>query len=205
MHGNHESYGRNLDNTQDDIAAACALAGNVHFLDCDEYIAGTVRFLGATMWTDFCLFGDDTRAAAMREAEAVMNDYRRIRLAKKAYRKLRAPDTAGYHGLHKSWLANKLAQPFDGTTVVITHMAPSMQSVTGQYAGDLISAAYASRLDELAQKADLWVHGHMHESFDYQLGKCRVVTNPCGYIRRDGSPENEHFNPNFVIDLPDRV
>ena len=201
VHGNHEAYGRNLDATQDDIAAACAASGNVHFLDCGEYIAGSVRFLGATMWTDFCLYGDDSRAAAMRAAEAVMNDYRRIRLAKKGYRKLRAPDTAGYHTLHKGWLATKLDEPFDGLTVVITHMAPSMQSVVGQYANDLISAAYASRLEDLAHKANLWVHGHMHDSFDYTIGDCRVVTNPCGYIRRDGSPENERFDPNFVIEL----
>ena len=202
VHGNHESYGRNLDDTQDDLQAACELAGNVHFLNCGEYIAGSVRFLGATLWTDFCLFGDDSRAAAMRAAEAVMNDWCRIRLAKKGYRKLRAPDTAGYHTLHKGWLAKKLDEPFDGTTVVITHMAPSMQSVTGPYAHELISAAYASRLDELAGKADLWVHGHMHDAFDYRIGKCRVVTNPCGYIRRDGSAENENFNPDFVIEVP---
>ena len=180
VHGNHESYGRNLDDTLDDILAACALAKNVHFLDCGEYIHGSVRFLGATMWTDFCLFGDDTRAAAMRAA-----------------------DTAGYHALHKSWLGKNLDEPFDGKTVVITHMAPSMQSVVGQYAGDLVSAAYASRLDELALKADLWVHGHMHDSFDYRIGTCRVVTNPCGYIRRDGSAENENFNAHFVIELPE--
>lgn len=202
VHGNHESYGRNLDDTQDEIEAACTLAGNLHFLNCGEYIAGTVRFLGATMWTDFCLFGDDTRAAAMREAEAVMNDYRRIRLAKKGYRKLRAPDTAAFHARHKSWLGKKLDEPFAGTTVVITHMAPSMQSVTGVYERDLISAAYASRLEALASKADVWVHGHMHESFDYRIGPCRVVTNPCGYMRRDGSPENEHFNPDFVFEVP---
>jgi predicted phosphodiesterase len=202
VHGNHEAYGRNLDDTQDDIRAACAVAGNVHFLDCGQYLAGSVRFLGATLWTDFCLFGKDTRAAAMRQAEAVMNDYRRIRLARKGYRKLRAPDTAFYHTQQRAWLEEKLAEPFDGTTVVITHMAPSMQSVVGQYEHDLTSAAYASRLEGLASKADLWVHGHMHESFDYMIGACRVVTNPCGYILRDGSPENARFDPNFVIELP---
>ena len=202
VHGNHESYGRNLDDTQAEIGAACAATDNVHFLNCGEYIAGSVRFLGATMWTDFCLFGDDTRAAAMRQAEAVMNDYRRIRLAQKGYRKLRAADTAGYHTAHRSWLEKKLDEPFAGATVVVTHMAPSMQSVSGEYANDLTSAAYASRLEALASRADVWVHGHMHESFDYMIGACRVVTNPCGYIRRDGSGENENFNPDFVIEVP---
>ena len=138
----------------------------------------------------------------MLAAEAVMNDYSHIRLAKQGYRKLRAEDTAAYHALHTSWLEKKLDEPFEGKTVIISHMAPSMQSVTDRFANDLASAAYASRLDALAQKADLWVHGHMHDSLDYSLGRCRVVANPCGYRKRDGGPENENFDPNLVVELP---
>jgi Icc-related predicted phosphoesterase len=100
-----------------------------------------------------------------------MTDYKRIRLAKKGYRKLRAADTAQFHAIEKSWLTKKLEEPFEGQTVVITHMAPSMQSVTDQFAHDLASASYASRLEDLAEKADLWIHGHMHDSFDYLIGK----------------------------------
>ena len=202
VHGNHESYGRNLDDTEEEIAATCKLTSNVKFLNCGQYIAGPVRFLGATLWTDFRLFGDDTRTDAMLAAEAVMNDYSHIRLAKQGYRKLRAEDTAAYHALHTSWLEKKLDEPFEGKTVIISHMAPSMQSVTDRFANDLASAAYASRLDALAQKADLWVHGHMHDSLDYSLGRCRVVANPCGYRKRDGGPENENFDPNLVVELP---
>lgn len=51
---------------------ACAVAGNVHFLNCNESTIGNVRFLGATMWTDFRLFGDGDRQIAMREAEALI-------------------------------------------------------------------------------------------------------------------------------------
>lgn len=201
VHGNHEGYGQNLDDAQAAIAAACAEAGNVHFLDCGEHIIGNVRFLGATMWTDFKLFGDDDRQAAMREAEAVMTDYKRIRLAKKGYRKLRAADTAQFHALQRSWLGHKLDQDFAGKTVVITHMAPSMRSVADEYSLERSSAAYASRLDALAEKADAWVHGHMHESFDYHIGKCRVVCNPCGYRTRAGLTENARFDPDFVIEV----
>ncbi len=201
VHGNHEGYGHNLDEVQQQIQAACLAAGNVHFLNCGEHIIGGVRFLGATMWTDFRLFGDDERQAAMREAEARMTDYKRIRLANKGYRKLRAADTAQFHALHRSWLRKKLAEPFSGKTVVVTHMAPSMLSVADAYSEGQISAAYASRLDELAQQADLWVHGHMHDSFDYQLGQCRVVCNPCGYMTRGGGIENERFDPNFIVDV----
>ncbi|MET3134734.1 putative phosphodiesterase [Oxalobacteraceae bacterium GrIS 1.11] len=201
VHGNHEAYGMQLEEAQDDIEAACARAGHVHFLNCGEHQIGRVRFLGATMWTDFKLFGDDSRQASMREAEAIMNDYRRIRLAQKGYRKLRAADTAQLHSLHKSWLTKKLAEAFDGTTVVITHMAPSFHSVADGYASAPSSAAYASRLEQLAAQADVWVHGHVHESFDYHIGRCRVVCNPCGYMTGGGTSENARFDPNFIIEI----
>lgn len=203
VHGNHEGYGQNLDDVQEEIKQACARAGNVHFLHCSEYMIGKVRFLGAAMWTDFRLFGDDSRQASMREAEAVMTDYKRIRLATKGYRKLRAADTAHFHSMQKSWLNSKLGDAFDGINVVVTHMAPSMRSVATQFEHDLVTAAYASRLDDLAAKADLWVHGHMHESFDYMIGTCRVVCNPCGYKTRGGSLENARFDTNFIVEIAD--
>jgi Icc-related predicted phosphoesterase len=201
VHGNHEAYGNNLDDVQEDIRAACLATGHVNFLDASEFIIGRVRFLGGALWTDFRLFGDDTCLAAMHAAEGVMNDYRRIGLAGQGYRKLRAADTAAIHARQKAWLTTKLNEPFEGSTVVVTHMAPSMQSVTGQFRMEPSSAAYASRMDELVSKADLWVHGHMHTSLDYRIGQCRVVCNPCGYTTRDGAPQNPQFDPKFVIDI----
>lgn len=130
-----------------------------------------------------------------------MTDYKRIRLAKEGYRKLRATDTLQYHALQKSWLNKKLQEPFAGRTVVITHMAPSMRSVADRFAQDRASAAYASRLDDMVEKADLWVHGHMHNSFDYMVGKCRVICNPCGYMTRGGGTENGQFDANFIVNI----
>jgi predicted phosphodiesterase len=201
VHGNHEAYGGSLDVVQEQIEAACAISGNVKFLNCGEYRVGDVRFLGATLWTDFCLFGDDQRRESILQSEALMTDYKRIRLAKNGYRKLRALDTMQLHAAHRFWLRNRLAEPFHGKTVVITHMAPSMRSVPAEYLGDPVSAAFASNLDDLAAGADLWVHGHMHASCDYQIGKCRVLCNPLGYMTRGGGAENSHFDPNLVAEL----
>lgn len=201
VHGNHESYGKNLEDAQSEILSACQTAENVHFLNCTELKLGQVRFLGTALWTDFRLFGDDQRQACMREAEAVMTDYKRIRLAQKGYRKLRAADTAQFHSLQRSWLRQKLDEPFEGRTVVITHMAPSMKSISDEYSDDLASAAYASRLEDIVEKADVWIHGHTHASADYKVGKCRVVCNPCGYMTRGGGVENARYDSNFVVDL----
>lgn len=201
VHGNHEAYGKNLEDVQEQIAHACEESKHVHFLNRCEFKLGNVRFLGATLWTDFKLFGDDARPAAMHEAEAVMADYKRIRLAKQRYRKLRPSDTAQLHATQRLWLKEKLLEPHNGKTVVVTHMAPSAGSVADHFASDLVSAAYASRLDDLAEMADVWVHGHMHDSFDYRIGRCRVVCNPCGYMKRGGQGENPAFDPNFIIEL----
>lgn len=201
VHGNHEAYGKNLENVLEDIEEACLAHPDVHFLNCNEFVLGDVRFLGCSLWTDFKLFGDAMRAACMREADAVMTDYKRIRLASQKYRKLRAADTARFHAEQRLWLQKKLDEPFAGRTVVVTHMAPSKRSVGTMYENDFVSAAYASTLDHLVEKSDLWVHGHMHDSFDYTIGKCRVVCNPRGYMKRGGTPENTNFDPNFIVEV----
>jgi hypothetical protein len=126
VHGNHEGYGHHLDKVRHEPRAACAATPNVHFLDADTHVitdqAGSkVRFLGATLWTDFRLLGDDTRQAAMRDAEAVMNDYKRIRLANMGFRKLRAADTAMFHAQQKpgwraNWRSPSMAAPSSSAT-----------------------------------------------------------------------------------------
>ncbi|WP_020656646.1 metallophosphoesterase [Massilia niastensis] len=199
--GHHEYFGEAFEKIGDAILQKCGIYPNVHYLDCGEYVISRIRFLGATLWTDFALFGPDHRWSAMLDARAVMNDYQRIRVAATGYRKLHPQDTARLHAIQKEWLAKKLNEPFAGRTVVVTHMAPSMRSIAPEYAADPVSAAFASNLDSMVVKADVCIHGHTHTSFDYQLGRCRVVANPLGYIMRGGGAENENFDPNFVIEL----
>lgn len=206
VHGNHEGYGHQLEQMQDAIRKACTKANakgaSIRLLNQEAVIIDGVRFLGATLWTDFLLFGEERREEAMAAAQSYMPDYQHISTgSSREKRLLCAEDTAALHAQHKRWLAEQLAQPFDGRTVVITHMAPSMQSVEAQYAGNLGSPAFASPLDALAAQADLWVHGHMHASHDYRIGACRVVCNPCGYRCPDGTPENQHYDPNRIIVL----
>lgn len=199
--GNHEFYGDTLEEAGEAIRKECERFPNVYYLDCGKYVQDGVRFLGATLWTDFALFDATRTRSAMLDARAVMNDYQRIRVASAGYRKLHPQDTARMHFAHRQWLDRKLSEPFKGQTVVLSHMAPSMRSVAPQYASDPVSAAFASNLDHMMEKADLWVHGHTHTSFDYRVGRCRVVANPLGYMMRGGGAENEDFDSNFVVQL----
>jgi predicted phosphodiesterase len=199
--GNHEYYGEAIEQAGVKIARECDLHKNVHYLDCGEYASEEVRVFGATLWTDFSLFGPDRKFRVMSQSQLQMNDYQYIKVAAKDYKKLQPQDTALLHEKHKIWLESKLEQPFTGHTVVVTHMAPSMRSVTAEYAADPVSGAFASNLDELVAKADLWIHGHTHNSFDYRIKQCRVVSNPMGYRMRNGRPENDNFDPNFIVQL----
>lgn len=203
VHGNHEGYGEHIDEVQDEIAVACKATGHVHYLNRRELVIDGVRFLGAALWTDFKLYGKDFYHAAVHDAGMMMNDYRRIRLARKGYRKLRPSDTERWHFEDRTWLESRLAEPFDGKTVVVTHMAPSERSIADQYKGDTLSPSFASNLDWLVERVDLWVHGHVHSTLDYRIGRGRVICNPLGYPDGRGRirPENPAFDPNLIVEI----
>ena len=176
----------------------------LHFLDNSEVVLDGVRFLGATLWTDFSLFGAASQSFAMDAASRMMSDYRLIKRGKSddtGLKNLLTPeDTLRSHEYSVRWLGNQLDVEFAGATVVVTHHAPSIKSLN-KYDREKLSSAYASNLEHLVDKTTLWIHGHTHESVNYQIGRGGVVSNPLGYI---GAGENEFFEEALVIDIPDR-
>ena len=201
VHGNHEAYGHKLEGTIRELEQACQQTDHVRLLHCNEWHLGNIRFLGATLWTDFKLFGDERRDIAMDAVQNDINDYHRIRLENRGFQKMRPTDTARFHSEQRDWIRKKLDEPFEGKTVVITHMAPSMRSVPEEYMADIVSTAYASNLDALVESADLWIHGHMHTSCDYTIGQCRIICNPRGYHLSNGRGENRDFDPNCIVEI----
>ncbi len=202
VYGNHEIYGFNFEDFEIDIARSSRAPRNFHFLDAGEFIFCGVRFLGATLWTDFCLLGDSLakKNMAMHDAQQKMKDYQLIRLVSSPIGRLCPRDTLAMHAEQRTWLAERLSIPFEGKTVVVTHMAPSVKSISAAYPEESLAPAYASRLDSFVAKADLWVHGHVHASADYEIGKCRVVCNPRGYPTQSGA-QNRAFDANFVVEI----
>lgn len=67
--------------------------------------------------------------------------------------------------------------------IVVTHHAPSYLSVAPRFKGHPETDFFYSRQENLIldMKPKLWVHGHVHDNFDYELGDTRVVCNPLGY------------------------
>lgn len=201
--GNHEHYGtaRALhgsmtQNFVDYRTFAERTEGRLVFLERASAVVAGVRFLGCTLWTDFDLFGNPP--AAMAAAARGMNDFRLISYEPGV---LFTPAHAREEFEQaKAFLADELAKEFNGPTVLVTHHSPSLRSVPAPFKTDILSAAYASNLDELvaASGASLWVHGHHHDSSDYMLGGTRVVCNPRGYT---GHAQNRDFDREFIVEL----
>lgn len=194
--GNHDFYNREHSSH---VAALKAKAEgtNVHFLENDSVVIDGVRFLGATLWTDYNLFG--RQPLDMLEAQNVMADFRTIFQDKDNGVYMKAHDFLRLHQESVRYLTEQLSD-HDGKTVVVTHHAPSSLSIHDRYMNDPVSAAYASRLEHLMldHAPVLWTHGHVHSSFDYKVGDTRVVCNPRGYVGHELNPD---FNDQLVIEV----
>ncbi|OUM04511.1 metallophosphoesterase [Variovorax sp. JS1663] len=216
--GNHEFYGGVMDTALSDMRQAAA--SNVYALSPGEAVLQGVRFLGTTLWTDFSLTIETDAGAvtdvarAMKAAQRTMSDYKCIRVAenvgrsgypdrvKRRKRHLTPEDSAALHLVQRQWLAEKMAEPFEGPTVVVTHHAPHRRSLHRKFASDWISAAYVNELPEsFFEVPRLWIHGHLHDSMDYRVGNTRVVCNPRGYANAFKPELNPAFNPRLIVEV----
>jgi predicted phosphodiesterase len=195
--GNHEFYGTERMETLS-LMHVAAQECAVKLLDDDEVVINGVRFLGSTLWTDFELFGEAKKLEAMYEGQRCLNDFRLIHEGRLGH--FSPSRSIELHEQSLAWLKKKLAQPFSGKTVVVTHHLPSNLSVVERFKDSMLSACFASNLDDLFGKMDLWVHGHTHDCLDYIANGTRVVCNPRGYVTYRGA-ENFDFNPKLVIEI----
>ena len=194
--GNHEYYGGHLEGLLGKARERSRDTG-VHLLEQDQLLIDGARILGCTLWTDFQLHGQFRWS--VEEARSCMTDFRRIRWGPR-YQRLSPAKLVGRHADARRWLEQCLAEPFVGPTVVVTHHAPSAQSIEPAWRGSPLAPAYASELSEFidGHPIDCWVHGHLHTRSDYHLGNTRVVANPRGYFPGELNPR---FDPRAVVEI----
>lgn len=204
--GNHEYDGLAFGNAHARLRAACERMG-ITWLEREVRVIDGIRFVGCTLWTDF-------EALAQREPTVTLQMQAREKAFRAANFYLRR-FTATRDGTPmlaeqwreigldaQQWLRAALAEPFDGgPTVVVTHYAPSLRSADPRYGLTPGTAGFCNALDDLFDRADFWLHGHLHCPSDYRAGtgqRCRVVANPLGYASKG---EQEGFRPLLTIDV----
>ena len=241
--GNHEFYDGDIEERLDELRIA-AKGSDVSIMDLNTVYIDDVRFVGTTLWSDFASMDPEM----MKISQKTMNDYRMISARawyereknRKEYQEVLSeileidPDKASSYPkkpdrfnpivamvLHKrslAFLSKELAAPWHGKTVVLTHHAPSLHSLTfGGYfttpdvrdTDKLIGfekrphkiGAYASSLEYFFANHSIsfWFHGHIHHQMKYRINAANVWANPAGYHHND----NPEFHPKMIFDIND--
>ncbi|QYO75668.1 metallophosphoesterase [Devosia salina] len=196
--GNHDFYGHDIDDDAEELYRDAGVE-LLHIGRRSIEIAG-VRIIGLTLWTDYAIAGDVDAARVW--ARQNMPDFVNIDIGQ---RRLSPRHLDHFHKLHRELIEMDLADPFDGSTIVVTHHAPHPKSLRSPMltADD---ASYASDLTAIIERYEpaVWIHGHVHSSRNYNVGATRIVCNPRGYAvtSRDGRRfENPGFNPQLVLEI----
>lgn len=183
--GNHEAYHSSIGAVREFIDAWNRKSNtydNVHILDNDYITLYGTLFLGGTMWFNQ---GPRTRGHEIR-----LNDYTHIHEFK---------DCVYAENIRfKNWISGMGARD----AVVVTHHAPSKQSISSRYKNNPLNNFYYNPFGDVILNRDpprLWIHGHTHDGCDYihDPSGVRVVSNPVGYpFELSGS-----FRPDLVIEV----
>lgn len=209
--GNHEYDAQDFDAAHTRLRQTCERLGIV-WLEREVVMLQGVRFVGTTLWSDF---------DALAENEGSTDLGRRLKMRDKAFRAANfyLRKTGGTRQGEaflaqpmreqslacQQWLADALQQPFEGSTVVVTHFAPSLRSADPRYGLVPGTAGFCNALDALLPHAQLWLHGHLHAPSNYTARgchsngtpwQCRVVANPLGYA---GKGEQAVFQPRLTV------
>lgn len=200
--GNHEFYGSDLVTTMAQLHTQ-AHGSDVRVLERSQWHHRGMRFLGCTLWSDYRLFTSTAqRTEGLQKAQDFVRDFSRIRVSPDFPDHFTPAVSQMLFDQSVAWLETCFAEPFDGPTIVVTHFAPARGSIAAQFAGSPLNACFVSDLEAHIQRWQpaLWLHGHVHDSFDYRIGATRVVANPRGYAPQ-GVVENKAFAPDLILEV----
>jgi hypothetical protein len=196
--GNHEHYRGIFDYTKD-ILCEYLRDSNVTLLE-KEWVElnDRWRLFAGTLWTDY----NNGDWFAMNYAKNGMNDHHIIKkITGNNILRFHPQDAMDEYKKTIDALETGLVDNVNKNVIVMTHHAPTFQSINPKFKGNPLNYAFANNLEEIILRHDnikYWFHGHMHDTIDYEVGTCRVLCNPRGYA---GHALNERFNLDFTLEI----
>jgi Icc-related predicted phosphoesterase len=195
--GNHEFFDATW---SEELRAGKMVASRlgIHLLENKTISIGGLRVIGATLWTDYDLFGTPLRDLAIRTAQRTMIDHSRISWQKEPPQRFLPREARILHCESRAFIERELAKIHKGPTLVLTHHAPCLEAIAPFHRDEIISAAYASDLLHIIDRyqPELWVSGHTHFPLNLKRGRTRLISNPIGY-----GNENAFFDPLFYAEV----
>ena len=199
--GNHEHYHGDYANTLNHLKSKLSYIPNLRILEEDSVRIEDVTFLCGTLWTDM----NSGSQKSMRLVQGMMNDFRCVSNSLTPHSAGRPPKFTPQdaYEVHKDTLEYIRLMTYDRDAskfVVVGHHAPSRLSTHPRFAREKdMNGAFSSDLDwfiEAHPQIKLWIHGHTHDPWDYQVGETRVVCNPRGYAGHE--PAAVGYQPKTV-------
>lgn len=195
--GNHLGYDRldsdTLGNTKECIniylrdkykTAPVYFLENNYITIFNEYI-----IIGCTLYSNFNLYNNIE--LAKNNAEYNINDFRYVTTYDTecdCIRPVTSDDYISWFNKSLQYISDVCKKHNDKKIIVLTHFAPSIQSINSKYVGNILNPYYCTNLDDFIKEntnIKLWVHGHVHGVFDYNIGNTRIVCEPYGYYGRE--------------------
>lgn len=168
VHGNHDLYGgspADLGLMKDGLRQV----SNLHWIDNEVAEIGGTRFVGSTLW-----FPAPTNSAM----KMFLNDFRHISDFE--------PWVYDRHEASLRFLDTELT----ASDILVTHQFPFSESVSPKFSGSPLNCFFhaGKQAEAIVKEKEpfLAIHGHTHTSFDYRVGRTRIVCNPHGYPGENG-------------------
>lgn len=175
--GNHEYYGSSILEVDEIVERLNSEISNFTWLGCDTMDLGPFKVYGGTMW-----FPENPRFN-----KYLMNDFRAIKAPHLIYE------------MHRAWLDG--IEALETIDMVISHHMPLEESISARFKGDSLNHFFMTDMQEHIKriKPKFWLHGHTHDSCNYEKFGCRVLCNPLGYPH-EGNWQN--YSP-LIIEIPE--
>jgi Icc-related predicted phosphoesterase len=199
--GNHEFYGENFkdliqfwNNVELD---------NFYFMHQRDIVVDNIRVIGAPLWASLGTLNLHPVMGIQQNPE--IDWFLRQHLKNFAdfnqIPNFKMTDMANLFWQDYRFIEKALEEENEMTTIVMTHHLPSIDSVPERFKNNKSSHAFYSEISHLMEehKIDFWLHGHTHDSCDYQCHNTRVICNPRGY--KEANQVNSKFEWLKIIDF----
>jgi len=193
--GNHDYYDHYLHKAADGLKGVASKFEDVHVLARDTINFDGVSFVGATLWTDFDNRRDEVSVfISFPDYTKVFKDGDEGQPVC-----ISTLDILDEHHKDRQWLYDNIKN--DEKTVVVTHHVPTTACVPDIYRRSPVNGGFYVDMSDLMFTAepDLWLCGHTHYYFDYQIGKTKIYCNPWGYPFEYNN--KGHYREEFLIEI----
>ena len=196
--GNHEYYGFQPREDVDSGWRALADAHRgLHYLVAEGVTVCGVRFWGAPWYSNLWGLVDHWRAWNTWKLDMFERYILDFRYPHNSVNRWNLAKHLESHQAQTELLAAQAGR----VDVMITHWPPTKEAIHPKFEGEDTNPYFINDREDLVRAigARLWVSGHTHEAFDYEVGATRCIGNPTGYSGE--ARQSGLFRPDLVVEV----